>query len=945
MPDSTAQENEWPSCGAANTVGSYFPNTRVYTDNVNDQTSTAINASIVDPSRIVIGANVTRYLPGGELPGRLQGHIGGFYSADFGGSFDYDIIPGSSVASAMGGTDPSVAFASDTTALCSFQRLNSGFGVRVSKRWASDSYWQRATVAASGSSYQNPTLTIDQVSSAFKDTIYAAWTVGGGGGIFFTRSTTAGQWYESPGYISIPDYPDGASHDGVRLAVGPDGMVYAVWRVTASGHSNMTNIGFNKSLGGRTWGYRTDIFVNDAGPDFIPAGIEPTLDSKAFNAFSYPAIAIDTVNDEIGGETGIIYVAWADAGSGDADILMVRSRDGGETWDFEDDPIRVNNDDYGNGKDQWLPAITIAPDRSINVAFYDCRNDSENHMTELWVARAAFPESGTPVFGNSRVGEVSFEPCPVPGTSAYMTDQIGITSTDNRVYTCWTDNRYDQANTPNWGGYQAFIASYPAYDTLDGTLSADKAVMFPAMTGNVTVPAGKTLAVLDGATITAMGDYTLTVYGTLAIEGGKERPVFTSSSGESGSWRGIVIADGGTVDWGDGCVIRGATVGVSVQSGAEAQVIRGVTVDSPDSVGFEILNGENLCRLEEDTVFNVSGGFGIYAEYCDPSVEGCFIDNCETGIYMIGSSGSLRGNVISGKQDTIAYALTGIYLLTDVEYPGADTVMIDETEVGGCFTDVHVYVGPHAACVIDSSEIWTGNSFEHTATPYGIVAESGAIVKLRNSSITGYSVTGFSSYNSSSDLGTGSSHGNNSIYSDDTSSTDCVTHECELMEMGEGESGGGMDGGGPPDPEPACELKAEYNWWGSSTPSASWFENVDYTPWLNSDPLGKRSIWAETEIGAVPTSPAITLTNYPNPFNPATTIEFSLPSSGHARLVVYNVLGQTIREVANADYTSGSHRVVWDGRDGSGSEVASGIYLYRISTSFGETTRKMTLLR
>ncbi len=85
--------------------------------------------------------------------------------------------------------------------------------------------------------------------------------------------------------------------------------------------------------------------------------------------------------------------------------------------------------------------------------------------------------------------------------------------------------------------------------------------------------------------------------------------------------------------------------------------------------------------------------------------------------------------------------------------------------------------------------------------------------------------------------------------------------------------------------------------------------------------------------------------NYPNPFNPSTTISFSLPSAGEARLEVYNVQGQLVKTLVEGHLDAGTHQVVWDGTDGTGAEVASGVYLYRLTAGDQVETRKMSLVK
>jgi WD40 repeat protein len=85
--------------------------------------------------------------------------------------------------------------------------------------------------------------------------------------------------------------------------------------------------------------------------------------------------------------------------------------------------------------------------------------------------------------------------------------------------------------------------------------------------------------------------------------------------------------------------------------------------------------------------------------------------------------------------------------------------------------------------------------------------------------------------------------------------------------------------------------------------------------------------------------------NSPNPFNPSTTLRFGLPESGHVRLAVYDVTGALVRTLVDETFLSGSHSVVWDGRDANGREVASGVYVYRLTAKQGVVTRRMVLLR
>jgi hypothetical protein len=86
--------------------------------------------------------------------------------------------------------------------------------------------------------------------------------------------------------------------------------------------------------------------------------------------------------------------------------------------------------------------------------------------------------------------------------------------------------------------------------------------------------------------------------------------------------------------------------------------------------------------------------------------------------------------------------------------------------------------------------------------------------------------------------------------------------------------------------------------------------------------------------------------NAPNPFNPSTDIAYSLPAPGHVTLTIYNVLGQNVRTLVDEFQDAGHKSVVWNGRDNSGSTVASGVYFYHLKA--GEkfsATKKMMMLK
>ena len=99
-----------------------------------------------------------------------------------------------------------------------------------------------------------------------------------------------------------------------------------------------------------------------------------------------------------------------------------------------------------------------------------------------------------------------------------------------------------------------------------------------------------------------------------------------------------------------------------------------------------------------------------------------------------------------------------------------------------------------------------------------------------------------------------------------------------------------------------------------------------------------------SETAATPTA-SILGANYPNPFNPTTTIPLVVPDEAkNVDLTIYNILGQPMRQVWNGPLAAGEHALTWDGRDAQGQPVATGVYVYRLQVDEQTRARKMVKL-
>jgi PKD repeat protein len=137
---------------------------------------------------------------------------------------------------------------------------------------------------------------------------------------------------------------------------------------------------------------------------------------------------------------------------------------------------------------------------------------------------------------------------------------------------------------------------------------------------------------------------------------------------------------------------------------------------------------------------------------------------------------------------------------------------------------------------------------------------------------------------------------------------------------------------------------------GLKKPSGEWcFEVTDVTHASYTYDPGSNNVTQMCESGMVYSTKSLasdgmpegfSLSNNPNPFNPTTTLYFDLPHDSHVKLEIYNILGQRVETLVDQYLPAGSYSYEWNG-----STMASGIYLYSLTTDSGVYTRKMTLMK
>lgn len=130
---------------------------------------------------------------------------------------------------------------------------------------------------------------------------------------------------------------------------------------------------------------------------------------------------------------------------------------------------------------------------------------------------------------------------------------------------------------------------------------------------------------------------------------------------------------------------------------------------------------------------------------------------------------------------------------------------------------------------------------------------------------------------------------------------------------------------------------------GAFTPDMLSFESVSL---VNANFI-KETVLGEEVTGVAEVIPAefALSQNSPNPFNPTTTIEFSVPQNGHVTLNVYDILGRHVRTLVDGAYNPGRHAIVWDAKNDRGDMVSTGVYFYVLKAGNMRDTKKMTLIK
>jgi hypothetical protein len=291
-----------------------------------------------------------------------------------------------------------------------------------------------------------PWIAVDTSHGPNRGTVYVAWNADGVfaadadpdasgvqshtgsadmlDGIEVARSTDHGKTFSDP--VEVATFDESHFYIGAIPAVAPGGRLWVVFTLLGDG--------------GVTGGIGL-VHSGDGGQTFSPVrliktnlvDLPPHLPNSTFRNLTMPTFAISP-------RDGALVLAWADYRHKDADIMASTSTDRGATWSRA---VRVNHDPVGDGKDQFLPVIAVAPNGTFTCAWFDRRFDPGNRLIDEVVAQST--DDGRTWGAAIRVTKKSWDPAidaprpeGKPGNT-FIGDYQALVADNLTVHPLWND--------------------------------------------------------------------------------------------------------------------------------------------------------------------------------------------------------------------------------------------------------------------------------------------------------------------------------------------------------------------------------------------------------------------------------------------------------------------------------------------------------------------------
>jgi hypothetical protein len=433
---------------------------------------TAIIADPNDPRHLVAGSNATQLPPNGAT-GSARSALDYYTSFDGGLTWLNGSIPGAGFAQT---SDPAFGFDTRGNVFVAMVSFDLGLGgtalggaIQVAR--SNDGGRTFATPVSvevstsDGIQEDKPYLTVDtNPASPFVDTVYVTWSRFHFDSldnylespIFFSSSRDGGQTWSLPREISgnnravctfsgTPLPYDGRCKEDQFSSpvVGPDGTIFAAFengQAINDGEFRDQYLVVRSQDGGETWAapVRASDIIHDGASDY-PINVvgRQTLSHSQFRVNSAGNLAVDPTS-------GALVVTWSDNRHGTAavtntDVFMARSIDGGNSWSA---PVVVS----AATNDQFYPWAAIAPDGTINIAFFDRSYDPANSQYGITLSRlAAHSKSFSPQrvdTGLSDPNHARWFSAATGGKTTFLGDYNGLAvGPDGVAHPFWTDMR------------------------------------------------------------------------------------------------------------------------------------------------------------------------------------------------------------------------------------------------------------------------------------------------------------------------------------------------------------------------------------------------------------------------------------------------------------------------------------------------------------------------
>jgi hypothetical protein len=810
--------------------------------------------------------------------------------------------------------------------------------------------WMAPTQAAPGATgFQDKEwIVVDNFAGAGNGNVYHGYRdFATGGGMKFTRSTDNGATFTpSPGFVIA------TGGQGAWVTVGTDHAVYYHW---LSGSSILQRKSTDQGV---TFASATTVAT------LLTTGTNGDLGLTGFRSNAFPQVVVNPVS-------GHLYMTYNDnpAGADRGDVYFRHSTDGGATWSAQ---VRVNNDAGTN--DNWQPAIAATPDGTgLFVGWYDRRNDPANNLIERWGVIGTISGS-TITFGNNF--KIS-PPFPVvvgvdPVINAtYMGDYDQVVADNSFFYMTWGDNRDQSIAVPARKNANVRFAKIPVAGP--GPIISASATAVTGGNGNGGVDPNEcndfaitlrndgtsTATSVVGTISTTAPNVTLTTnnatYPNITVGGtaNSTLPFKISTNLAYVCGTAIPITLVVTYTGGSDTIVVSAPVngsGYTLTQSSGNSIVPGTTDigNHGDDVTTNITLPFSYDFYDGTyTTVNVSSNGNLqfvsnstaYANICLPSTalnyaifphwDDLRTDAAGRGIFT-STSGSTPNRIFNIEWRATLFSGGGAAKFQVRLYEGLrklDIIYGDTVTNSGVGATAGIQQGTGASYSqfsCNTAALTPGLKLTYTQ---GVCTDGGGdcfAVPIQLARFTGRALS------------------RNRVLLEWRTISEINNYGFEIQKATE-ESGPFATIAGSFVPGHGTTIEPhDYSWIdASASPALPYYrlKQIDLDGSVNYfDPI---RVSMPTAVGeqSAPTEFALEQ-NYPNPFNPSTVIQFALPQNAMVTLDVFNAVGQRVATLVNERREAGYHQATFDGTD-----LASGVYVYKLHAGNFVATRKLLLVK